>query len=128
MTRPTQPIMTEWETTLMRILWERDGATSQDVRRALRDMGIHRSDSAIRKTLRAMEAKDLVRHETEGRSFVYRPRLGREQAESKGIQYLSRLFFQGSPGELALRAIGESELTPELVGKLRRILDEAESR
>jgi len=125
--RPTKPILTEWETQLLQILWDLGQGTASDIREVLWERGLRRSDSAIRKTLRVMEEKQAIRHTEKDRAFVYQPLIERNQAERNGIQYLSNMLFGGSVSTLALRALDEADLTPEVIAEIKKKLKEKKS-
>lgn len=122
MNRKTKPILTEWETQLLKIIWDQKEATSTSIREELERQGFKRSDSAIRKTLRVMEEKDAIQHKVQERTFIYSPVLDQQTAEKRGIEYLSQLLFGGSPASLALRALDEADLTPDMIKAIRKKL------
>ncbi len=126
MGHPKKPILTEWETKLMHYIWDKGSATADDIREALRDEGIKRSDTAIRKTLRVMEEKGSLTHTVQNRTYVYASKLKRRQVQGEIIRYLSSLFLQGSAGSLALRALDEADLSPEVIEEMRDKLNKAE--
>ena len=126
MAHPNKPKLTGWETKLMHYIWDRGHATADEIREALRAEGLKRSDSAIRKILRGMEEKGAISHTVENRTFIYTSNLKRHQVQGELIRYLSALLFQGSVVSLALRALDESDLSPEVIAELRQKLNEAE--
>jgi BlaI family transcriptional regulator, penicillinase repressor len=127
MPRPPKSILTDWETKLMHIIWENDNTSADDIREQLRSENIKRSDSAIRKTLRVMEEKGYIHHTIHNRTYLYKPSIPKKEVERDAIKYISNLFFKNSPGTLAMRALDESELTPELVEQMKKKLEEFES-
>ncbi|MEM6571968.1 MAG: BlaI/MecI/CopY family transcriptional regulator, partial [Planctomycetota bacterium] len=66
-----QPVPTDRELTILRVLWGRGEATVRDVYEALRD-DLPIVQNTVQAFLRAMADKGLVTFRTEGRSFVYR--------------------------------------------------------
>ena len=112
MARPRKPILTEWETKVMRIVWQQEHVTADEIREILRSRRIRRSDSAIRTTLRALEKKGAITHTVENRTFIYTPKLSRDQAEKDVIQYLKKVFFPESPGTFAIRVLEETDHIP----------------
>lgn len=125
MARPTRKILTEWETQIMRIIWDKGKTYADEIRETLREQGFRRSDSAIRCTLRILEKKGIISHITKSRTFIYSPILTQEQAESDVVNYLKKVFFPDSPGKLALRVLDETELTPEEIQLMKEKLEEA---
>jgi predicted transcriptional regulator len=83
----------------MDFLWEHGPATGEEVRLAV---GKERAltDSTIRTVLRRLEAKQFVRHEVEGRQFLYSSvREPRRVAVDQVCNVLKR-FCRGSLEEL----------------------------
>ena len=101
MARPRKSILTDWETRLMHIIWEKGETHADEVREELRSQGIRRSDSAVRFTLRVLEEKGFISHVVQNRTYIYSAKLTREQAEKDVIQHLRKLFFPDSPGAIS---------------------------
>ena len=127
MPRPRKSILTDGETRIMRIIWEKGKSHADEIRETLRSQGIRRSDSAIRCTLRILEKKGVITHTVKNRTFIYTPKLTRLQAERDVIQHIINLFYPDSPGSFAWRVLDETELTPEVIQKMREKLREVES-
>lgn len=127
MPRPRKPVLTDWETKIMRIIWEKGSTHADEIRETLRSQGIRRSDSAIRCTLRILEKKGVITHTVKNRTFIYTPRLTRHQAERDVIRHVTNLFYPDSPGSFALRVLDETKLTPEVIQRIREKLREVES-
>ena len=68
-------------------------ASVADVRERLPDPP---SYSAVRSTLRILEEKGLLKHEFDGKRFVYAPRVARDRARQGAIEHLLSTFFEGS--------------------------------
>jgi predicted transcriptional regulator len=62
------------------------------------------SYSAVRALLRTLEDKGHVVHEEQGRAYVYKPTIGREQARKTALKHLLKTFFGGST-EQAMAAL-----------------------
>ena len=54
------------------------------------------SYSAVRATLGILETKGVLRHEYDGKRFVYLPRVARDKARQGAIEHLLSTFFEGS--------------------------------
>lgn len=124
MPRPTKTILTDWETALIQIIWEKAPVSASAIREILWERGMKRSDPAIRKTLGVMEEKGAIRHVVHDRTFLYEPIIKQEEAERKGIRYLSSLLFGGSVNSLVMRAIDEADLTPDMIEEIKKRLKE----
>ena len=60
------------------------------------------SNSALRTTLRALEAKGQLVHEQDGPRYVYRPAVSREKARRAALRHMVRTFFDGRAGAAAV--------------------------
>lgn len=81
------------ERQIMDLLFQRGRATAAEVMAGMPDPP---SYSAVRAMLRTLEDKGHVRHEEDGRAYVYRPTVAREQASSSALRHLVKTFFGGS--------------------------------
>ena len=54
------------------------------------------SYSAVRATVRVLERKGLLRHEHDGKRYVYRPTLHPHRARRTALRHLVDTFFDGS--------------------------------
>ena len=73
----------------MRVLWERRTATADDVRTALAtaiSTGQPLKDSTVRTILRRLEAKGYASHESDGRTYVYSPRIESRNVAAEAVR------------------------------------------
>lgn len=116
MTKKPDPL-TRREREIMDILHRRGRATAHDV---LADLADPPSYSAVRTFLRLLEEGGHVRHELEGKSYVYTPTVARRDAQRSAINHLVETFFDGSVEE-AVATLVESSKTRLSQGELERI-------
>jgi len=109
--------LTRREREIMDILHRRGRATAHDVLAELADPP---SYSAVRTFLRLLEEGGHVRHELEGKSYVYTPTVARRDAQRSAINHLVETFFDGSVEE-AVATLVESSKTKLSQGELDRI-------
>ena len=81
------------EREIMDVVFAAGCATASEIRDR---MPAPPSYSAVRATLRILEHKGLLRHEDNGRRYVYRPTLRRSLARQNAIEHLLKTFFEGS--------------------------------
>ena len=83
----------------MEFLWKHGPATGEAVRTAV---GKERplTDSTIRTVLRRLEAKQYVRHEMDGRQFVYSSAREPGRAAADAVRGVLKTFCRGSLEEL----------------------------
>lgn len=81
------------EREVMDIVYRGGSATAGDVQDQMVDPPGY---SAVRTTLRILESKGLLKHEFDGKRYVYRPRLPRDKARQSAMEHLLSTFFEGS--------------------------------
>jgi predicted transcriptional regulator len=87
------------EQQVMNFLWQHGPATSDAVRAAVgKDKPL--TDSTIRTVLRRLEAKQYVRHEVEGRQFIYSSAREPRRVAAEAVKTLIKNFCRGSLEEL----------------------------
>ena len=123
MSESLQPTARELD--VLRVLWDRGEATVREVYEALREE-LPIVQNTVQAFLRTMEEKGLVRHRTEGRSFVYCATQPRERTGRKLVSKLMDRVFDGAVDELVASALAVRKPKPEELERLRRLLDEAD--
>jgi predicted transcriptional regulator len=107
----------------MQILWARTEATVAEVHEALageRDLAY----TTVATMLRKMEARGLVKHRQDGRSFVYEAAV-REEAVSQGMaDHLVDRLFEGSLSEMVHHLLTTREVSREELSKLEKMIGE----
>lgn len=125
MARKKSPNLTEAELRLMDVLWEKGAATVGEVAEALpQELGL--AYNTVLTTLRILEEKGYVEHtkSKEGRAFVYRTLVGRDEAGRSAVRYLVSRFFRNSPELLVLNLLQDEELSDKELGRIRNLLAE----
>ncbi len=89
------------ERQIMDLLYRSGRATAAEVMAGLPDAP---SYSAVRALLRILETKGHVRHEEEGRAYVYMPVARRTDARQSALSHMLRTFFDNS-AEQAVAAL-----------------------
>uniref|UniRef100_Q01SU7 Transcriptional repressor, CopY family n=1 Tax=Solibacter usitatus (strain Ellin6076) TaxID=234267 RepID=Q01SU7_SOLUE len=123
MARKKSPNLTEAELRLMDVVWEKGEATVSEVAEALpRDLGL--AYNTVLTTMRILEEKGFLRHtkSKEGRAFVYRAVVGRDEASRTALRYLVSRFFRNSPELLVLNLLEDEELSRKELGRIRALL------
>lgn len=125
MARPKSPILTEGELRLMNILWDNGAATVKEVVNALpKDQPL--AYTTVSTTLQTLEKKGFLRHEKQGRAFVYHPVIERSEARLSAARYIAGRFFDGSPGLLVLNILEHEEIDFKELQHLKQLLEESE--
>jgi predicted transcriptional regulator len=121
--RKKSPNLTEAELRLMDVVWEKGETTVSEVAEALpRELGL--AYNTVLTTMRILEEKGFLRHtkSKEGRAFVYRAVVGRDEASRSALRYLVSRFFRNSPELLVLNLLEDEELSRKELGRIRALL------
>ncbi len=100
------------ERDVLEIVWKLGTATAEQVRE---EIARPLKDSTIRTVLRRLEEKGYLQHETEQRTFIYRPSESRQRVAGRAVQKIVDWFCDGSVEELLVgmvdsKVIGRAEL------------------
>lgn len=120
MPRKKSLVLTDHELRLMEVLWQRGRATVADVVEVLPPPPL--AYSTVLTTLRTLEQKGYIDHEEEGRAYVYRPLVARNEAAKSAMNHLLGRFFGNSPGALAVTLLDDTRLSAEDVAEIERTL------
>jgi len=121
--------LTEAELRLMKLLWARGESTVSDLVAAIPE-GEALAYTSVLTTVRILEQKGYVRHRQEGRAFLYSPCVEEQEASRSEIRHMMHRFFGNSRERLLLSLLGDDEIDPEELQRLKetiaRAADDAE--
>jgi predicted transcriptional regulator len=118
--------LTEAELRLMKILWRRGESAVNDLLAAMPD-GEPLAYNSVLTTIRILEQKGYVEHRQEGRAFVYRPCVAEHEASRSEVRHLMSRFFGNSRERLLLSLLGDHEISPEELERLKEAIRSASS-
>ena len=112
------------ERQIMDFLYQAGRATAAEVLEALPDPPGY---SAVRATLRILEQKGHVRHEEDGRAYVFIPVLKKDAARKRALTHLLRTFFDNSTEQAvaALVDLAGPKANAAELDRIRKIIDDA---
>jgi predicted transcriptional regulator len=110
--------LTEAELRLMKILWRRGESAVNDLVLDLPD-GEALAYNSVLTTIRILEQKGYVEHRQEGRAFVYRPCVAEQEASRSEVRHVMSRFFGDSRERLLLSMLGDDEIPPEELQRLK---------
>jgi BlaI family transcriptional regulator, penicillinase repressor len=105
----------------MRVLWDSGPATVAAVVDKI-DATPKPAYNSVLTMLRVLETKNYVRHEKDGRAFVYAPVIGRGEARHRAVTQLIHRFFDGSPESLVLDLLDHEKASPIELERLRDLI------
>ena len=107
---------------ILKILWERGEGTVADVMESL--IGSELAYTTVATMLRKMEARSLVTHRAEGRSFVYRPKVKAQDVSHRMANHLVDRLFEGSLLDAVNHLLTTREVSSEELGKIEQLIAE----
>ena len=118
--------LTEAELRIMRILWARGESLVSDLVSAMPESAPLAYTSVLT-TVRILEQKGYVEHRQEGRAFLYSPCVAEHDASRSEVRHVLHRFFDNSREQLMLSLLGDGEITPEELQRLKDAIAEAEA-
>lgn len=116
--------LTDAELRLMKILWRRGESAVTDLVAAMPEDEPLAYNSVLT-TIRILEQKGYVEHRQEGRAFVYRPCVPEQEAGRSEVRNVLKRFFGGSRERLLLSLLGDEDLTPAELERLKEAIRKA---
>lgn len=123
MPRPRSSVLTDAESRLMHVLWNRGTATVAEVVAALPKRP-PTAYTTVQTLLTILEEKGYVAHDKVGRAFVFRPLIAQQDARRSAIGQLVRRFFEGSTELLVLNVLEHERLDPKVLREVKRRLEQ----
>ena len=124
MARRRSPTLTDAESRVMSVVWQRETATVGDVVAALRQDRVV-TYSTVQTILRILETKGYVTHEKVARAFVYRPAVDERQARQRALKHLVARLFNGSPSLLVLNVLEDEAIDRTELRRLKKLIRDA---
>jgi BlaI family penicillinase repressor len=121
MTKPA-PQVTDLELMILQRIWE--AQTAQTVNQIVQGWPDPKKPgyTTILKTLQKMEAKGIVRHHEAGRRYAYESLLARDEIADRRLDTIIDRMFSGSRVSFAQYFIESSDLTPDELQELKRLV------
>jgi len=116
--------LTEAELRLMKILWHRGESAVTDLVACLPE-GEPLAYNSVLTTIRILEQKGYVTHRQEGRAFVYCACIAEEEASRSEVRHVLSRFFGNSRERLLLSLLGDDDLSPDELQRLKETISES---
>jgi predicted transcriptional regulator len=117
--------LSEAQTEIMNVVWERGEATLAQVWSALaarREI----ARNTVQTQLTRLVEKGWLLHRTEGKAFYYRPAVPRREARSRVVQRLVDAVFEGSAEGLVMTLLDGRKLSKAEADRIRALIERAE--
>jgi predicted transcriptional regulator len=113
--------LTQAELRLMKVLWSRGESTVADMVTATSDDG-QLAYTSVLTTIRILETKGYVSHRQDGRAFLYTSCVGEHEAGRSEVRHVLQRFFGNSRERLLLSLLGDDEVSPDEVKRLKEAI------
>ena len=123
MRKPKTHRLGDLQLKIMQVFWQRGDATVADVYAAIhpeRDLAY----TTIATMLRKMEARGLLTHRTEGRTFIYHAAIDSHAVTSNMSGHLIDRLFEGSLSDLVSHLLSTREVSREELVKIEKLIAE----
>ncbi|HEY0786950.1 MAG TPA: BlaI/MecI/CopY family transcriptional regulator [Acidobacteriaceae bacterium] len=116
--------LTEAELRLMKVLWARGESAVGEMVASIADH-TPLAYTSVLTTVRILEKKGYVRHRQEGRAFLYSPTVAEHEAGRTEVRHVLQRFFGNSREQLLLSLLGDGEISPEELRRLKQAIADA---
>ena len=110
------------ETEILRLVWELDGATVQNVCDALpahRDIAY----ATVHTLLRRLEKKGYLTHQVRGKAHVFHPKIQKRDVIGSAVQSFVDRLFGGDAVPLVQYLAENRDITKDDISRLQEILE-----
>lgn len=116
--------LTQAELRLMKVLWARGESSVADMVTACAgDAPL--AYTSVLTTIRILEQKGYVTHRQDGRAFLYSPNVLEHEASRTEVRNVLQRFFGNSRERLVLSLLGDEEISPEELRRLKEAIASA---
>ncbi len=113
--------LTPAELRLMRVLWTRGESAVADMVTQVESLAY----TSILTTIRVLETKGYVTHRQEGRAFLYSAAVAEQEASRSEVRHVLERFFGNSRERLLLSLLGDADIDPDELRRLKQAIAEA---
>jgi len=111
--------LTDLQQAVLDFIWAKGPATADQVRENLRPK-YPLKDSSVRTILRRLEARGLLVHRLEGKSFLYQARTSASSLAVRTVRQLIDRFWAGSAEQFVAGMVEAKVLSAEALQRLAR--------
>ena len=122
MAKKTLPPLSPAETEILRLVWQLEPVTVQQIRGALpKDRAI--AYATVQTLLRRLEKKGYVKHEVQGKAHLFSAAVKREQVIKRTVGDFIERLFGGDPMPLMLHLADQSDLDAQDIDAIKKLIE-----
>jgi len=110
------------ELQIMNVVWYRGKATVHDVKNALSRR--KPAYSTILTMMRKLEAKGYLKHEVDGRTYVYLPLISQQAVRQGVLGDVVERLFEGSTSLLLTSLVEQNRISENELRQIRKLIEE----
>ncbi len=110
------------ELQIMNVVWDRGKATVHDVKNALSRR--KPAYSTILTMMRKLEAKGYLKHEVDGRTYVYRPSISQQAVRHGVLGDVVERLFEGSASLLLTSLVEQNRISENELREIQKLIEE----
>ena len=110
------------ELQIMNVVWDRDKATVHDVKNAL--FRRKPAYSTILTMMRKLEVKGYLKHEVDGRTYVYLPLISQQAVRHGVLGDVVERLFEGSTSLLLTSLVEQNRISKNELRQIRKLIEE----
>jgi BlaI family transcriptional regulator, penicillinase repressor len=118
----TAPRLGRLQLKIMQVLWKNGRANAREITDSL-NHSEPVAHSTVQTLLRKLEAKAVVRHEVEERTFVFYPSVQEDRVKQGATRDLLERVFSGSVAGLVSYLLEHERVPPEELDQIRRLIE-----
>ena len=119
---PTIPRISETEWEVMKIIWSESPCSAGEIIAALQRTDPSWHPRTTKAFLNRLVKKKVLGFSKEGRAYLYRPLVGRDDCVDAVSESFLERFFGGSLKPMVAHLVQRDKLSPEEIRELRRLL------
>lgn len=109
----------------MDVIWRAGRATATEIHALLPDAP---SYSAVRALLMVLVNKGHLRHERDGKRYVYEPLASQAKAGKSALRRLLSTFFNNSPSSLVATLLDPKDLDAGELARIKALIEQKKKR
>jgi BlaI family penicillinase repressor len=108
---------------IMNVLWKQGQATAREITEELNQTD-HIAHSTVQTLLRGLMEKGAVTHQTEGRTFVFKPSVAEDRVRKSATRDLLSRVFDGSVSDLVSHLLKNEKVSKQEMDAIRKLINE----
>ena len=112
---------------IMNVLWDRGEATARQITDELNETESI-AHSTVQTLLRGLMDKGAVVHETQGRTFVFKPKVAADKVRKSATKELLSRVFAGSASDLVSHLLKTERISKKEMDEIKRLINEKSSK